>query len=71
MQNTYDFISNMHVPEKDMMRVPTDAQQKQQQQDSPIRMMSGRQLTEHEKIAIRTKWEIVELFTIFTNSDSV
>lgn len=44
------------------MRVGTDAQQ--QQLHLPIRMMSGRQLMEHEKITIENKWKIGENFTI-------
>lgn len=38
---------------------------------SPMRMMSGRQLTEHKKIAIKIKWtKIGEKSTIFTQFDS-
>ena len=38
---------------------------------SPMRMMSGRQLTEHKKIAIKNKWtKIGEKSTIFTQFGS-
>lgn len=56
--------------ERMMMRVATDATTTTTTiTHSPIRMMSGRPLTENKKFAMNIKWKIGEMFTILTVSN--